>query len=86
VASSAACGFPIAVAGTAAYVVSGWNIEGLPANTLGYVNLPAFALIIITSIITAPVGAGLAHQIPERSLRLLFALFLVVLSIKMLLF
>lgn len=86
VASSAACGFPIAVAGTAAYVVSGWNIEGLPAYMLGYVNLPAFVLIIITSMITAPAGASLAHQIPERTLRLIFALFLIVLSLKMLLF
>lgn len=86
VASSAACGFPIAVAGTASYIVSGWNTEGLPSYTLGYVNLPAFALIIITSMISAPVGAGLAHRLPERTLRIFFALFLVLLSAKMLLF
>ena len=85
VASSAACGFPIAVAGTAAYVVSGWNTEGLPAYTLGYVNLPAFALIIITSIVTAPIGAGLAHRLPETTLRIIFAVFLFALSLKMLL-
>ncbi len=85
VASSAACGFPIAVAGTAAFVVSGWNAEGLPPWTLGYVSLPAFALIIITSTITAPVGAALAHRLPERTLRILFALFLLALSMKMLL-
>lgn len=85
VASSAACGFPIAVAGTAAYVVSGWNAEGLPHWTLGYVSLPAFALIILTSIVTAPAGAALAHRLPERTLRILFALFLFALSMKMLL-
>ena len=68
-----------------AYVVSGWNTEGLPPWTLGYVSLPAFALIIVTSIITAPVGAALAHRLPERTLRILFALFLFVLSMKMLL-
>jgi len=85
VASSAACGFPIAIAGTTAYVISGWNSEGLPAYTLGYVNLPAFATIIITSMITAPAGAALAHKLPERTLRLFFALFLLALSFKMLL-
>jgi uncharacterized membrane protein YfcA len=85
VASSAACGFPIAVAGTAAYVVSGWNTEGLPPWTLGYVSLPAFALIIVTSVVTAPIGAALAHRLPERTLRILFALFLFALSMKMLL-
>jgi len=85
VASSAACGFPIAVAGTAAYVVSGWNAAGLPAYTLGYVNLPAFAMIIVTSMLTAPAGAALAHKLPERTLRIFFAVFLLVLSFKMLL-
>ena len=85
VASSAACGFPIAVAGSVTYVFSGWGIAGLPAYTLGYVNLPAFAMIIITSIITAPLGASLAHKLPERTLRLFFAMFLLVLGFKMLL-
>ena len=86
VATSAACGFPIAVAGTAGYVISGWNTTGLPAYTLGYVNLSVFALIIITSIVTAPVGANLAHKLPERTLRIIFAIFLLALSLKMLLF
>ena len=85
VASSAACGFPIAVAGTAAYIVSGWNTAGLPAYSLGYVNLPAFAVIIITSIIAAPAGAALAHKLPETTLRLFFALCLLALAIRMLL-
>jgi len=86
VASSAACGLPIAAAGTAAFVISGWNVTGLPEYTLGYVNLPAFAMIITTSMITAPVGAALAHKMPEKTLRIFFALFLLVLSFKMLLF
>ena len=86
VASSAAVGFPIAVAATATYIVSGWNVAGLPPNTLGYVNLPAFAMIIITSIVTAPVGASLAHKLPETTLRIVFAIFLLALSLKMLLF
>ena len=85
VASSAACGFPIALAGTATYVASGWSVADLPAYSLGYVNLPAFAMIIVTSIITAPVGAGLAHRLPEKTLRIVFALFLLALGTKMLL-
>ncbi|NNL06405.1 MAG: sulfite exporter TauE/SafE family protein [Gammaproteobacteria bacterium] len=84
VASSAACGFPIAVAGTAAYVVSGWNVSGLTPYALGFVSLPAFALIIVTSIITAPLGASLAHKLPETTLRTVFALVLIALGVKML--
>jgi uncharacterized membrane protein YfcA len=86
IASSAACGFPIAVAGTVTYIFSGWSMENLPAYTLGYVYLPAFAMIITTSMIAAPAGAALAHKMPERTLRIFFALFLLVLSLKMLLF
>lgn len=86
IASSAACGFPIAVAGTAAYVVNGWDVEGLPAYTLGYVNLTAFVFISISSMMTAPVGAGLAHKLPESTLRIIFAVMLIWLSLKMLLF
>jgi uncharacterized membrane protein YfcA len=85
VASSAACGFPIALAGTVTYIFSGWSMESLPAHTLGYVYLPAFAMIIITSIITAPLGASLAHRLPEKTLRLFFAMFLLILGFKMLL-
>lgn len=85
VASSAACGFPVAVAGTIAYIISGWNVTGLSSYNLGYVSLPAFTLIIITSIVTAPAGAHLAHKLPEKTLRIFFALFLLALSLKMLL-
>ena len=86
IASSAACGFPIAVAATVTYIFSGWSKESLPAYTLGYVYLPAFAMIITTSIFTAPLGASLAHKLPERTLRIFFAVFLLVLSFKMLLY
>ena len=85
VATSAACGFPIGLAGTAAYVISGWNTAGSSDYMLGYVNLPAFTLIIITSILTAPMGASLAHRLSERSLRIVFAILLLLLSLKMLL-
>ena len=54
VASSAACGFPIAAAGTVTYIFSGWSLENLPAYTLGYVYLPAFAMIIITRLRIPP--------------------------------
>lgn len=86
IASSAACGFPIAVAATVTYIFSGWSKENLPAYTLGYVYLPAFAMIITTSIFTAPLGASLAHKLPERTLRIFFAVFLLVLSFKMLMY
>jgi hypothetical protein len=85
VATSAACGFPIAVAGTASYIYHGWKISGLPPLSLGFVNLTAFAFIIITSFLMAPLGARLAHHLPEDILRKVFAVFLLLISLKMIL-
>jgi uncharacterized membrane protein YfcA len=85
VATSAACGFPIAVAGTASYIYHGWQIPGLPPLSLGFVNLTAFIFIILTSFLMAPVGAKLAHRIHEDALRKVFAVFLLLISLKMIL-
>ncbi|MCK5003197.1 MAG: sulfite exporter TauE/SafE family protein [Gammaproteobacteria bacterium] len=86
VATSAACGLPIAVFGAASYIYTGWSISNLPGHTLGYVHLPAFALIIATSFLFAPVGAKLAHRLPESTLKKWFAIFLMLIGLKMIFF
>lgn len=89
VASSAAVGLPIAVAGTAAYIFSGWQqtfvAHGNTEWTLGYVHLTAFISIITTSFIFAPLGAKLAHSLPATTLKRLFAVFLSVIAFKLIL-
>ncbi len=84
VAVSSAAGLPLAAAGTASYGVLGWDAPGLPAGSLGYVYLPAFLGIVATSTLLAPVGAGLAHRLPARTLKRLFAAVLVLIAVKML--
>ena len=86
IATSAACGLPIAVFGTASYIYTGWEINNLPEQTLGYVHLPAFSIIIITSFLFAPVGAKLAHRLPEKTLKKSFALFMILIALKMIFF
>ena len=86
VATSAACGLPIAAFGTASYIYTGWSINNLPEQTLGYVYLPAFALIIVTSFLFAPVGAKLAHRLPENTLKKGFAVFMMLIGLKMIFF
>ena len=86
VATSAACGLPIAAFGAASYIYAGWSINNLPEQTLGYVHLPAFALIIITSFLCAPLGAKLAHRLPENTLKKGFAIFLILIGLKMIFF
>lgn len=73
VATSAALGFPIALAGTVGYIVAGSRQEGLPPYTLGYIYLPALAGIVVASMLVAPFGATLAHRWPVLKLRRAFA-------------
>lgn len=79
----AAMAFPIAIAGTLGYVVSGWNAEELPRGSLGFVYLPAFAGISATSVLLAPVGARLAHRLRGPTLRRIFAVFLLAMVAKL---
>jgi len=83
VAVSSACGLPIAVAGTLSYAVLGWDVADLPAGSLGYVYLPAFAGIGLTSILTAPIGAKLASQLPAATLKRYFSLLLWLMALKL---
>ncbi|UCE90311.1 MAG: sulfite exporter TauE/SafE family protein [Pseudomonadota bacterium] len=84
VANSSACGLPIAVAGAIDFVVAGWNQAALPDWSTGYVYWPAFAGIVAASVLFAPLGAWLAHRLPAQTLKRVFALFLAVLGVRML--
>jgi uncharacterized membrane protein YfcA len=84
VASSAALGFPIALASALGYIISGLNVTGLPEHSLGYIYLPALLCIAATSVSTAPLGAKVAHQLNVAQLKRVFALVLFCLSSYML--
>lgn len=84
IATSAALGLPIAVTGTIGYLLSGWNVADLPDYSVGYIYLPAVLLVSMVSMLTAPLGAKLAHSLPVATLKKLFAVFLLLLSLKML--
>ena len=78
----AALGFPVAIAGAIGYAVAGWNVDGLPPWSAGFVYLPAFAGIALTRIIVAPYGARLAHKLRGPTLRRIFAIFLIAVAAK----
>jgi uncharacterized membrane protein YfcA len=84
VGTSAAIGFPIAVAGTLGYIWSGWSVPNLPQDSLGYVSLIALAGIAAASYLTAPLGAKLAHALPVSKLKRFFAAFLFCIATRML--
>lgn len=82
VATSSGFGPLIAVPGALGFIWAGWHAEGLPPFSLGYVNLLAVALVIPTSVLTAPLGVKVAHGIPRRHLELAFAAFLGVVVLR----
>lgn len=83
VATSAACGFPIALIATLSYVYSGWGFQPANTATLGYIQLYALIVIATSSFIFAPLGAKLAHSFSEKKLRYSFAFALLLLSATM---
>jgi uncharacterized membrane protein YfcA len=84
VATSAALGFPIALANAAGYAVSGQGLANLPPWSLGYIWLPALLVIACCSVMTAPLGARAAHNMPVARLKRIFALMLYCLAAYML--
>ena len=82
--TSAAVGFPIAMAGAIGYLINGWSATAADQYTFGFVYLPAVIAISFLSFITAPLGARLAHDLPVPILKKIFAILLIALSVKML--
>ena len=83
VATSAACGYPIAVAGTLAFIFLGAGAD-LPDGALGYIHLPAFAGIAAASALAAPLGAATVHRLPPALVKRLFGIFLLLVGARML--
>ncbi|WP_416310835.1 sulfite exporter TauE/SafE family protein [Pseudomonas sp. W03] len=76
VATSSACGLPIAIAGAISFIVVGWHNAKLPEMSVGFVYLPALVGIALASMFFARIGARLAHRLPAKVLKRLFALLL----------
>lgn len=82
VATAAGFGLAIALPSVLAFL---WvPVSGAPPYTLGAVNLPAFVIVIAMTLITAPIGAGLAHRLDAARLKRVFAGFLVIVALNML--
>jgi uncharacterized membrane protein YfcA len=82
--TSAAIGLPIALAGTAGYLINGWGSGGMPEYSFGFIYLPALVLVSAASLFTVPFGATLAHRLPVAMLKKIFAGVLMLLCAKML--
>lgn len=84
VATAAGFGLIIAAPSVIGFILSGWAAPDRPAFTLGYVHVPAFAILVPMTVLFAPYGVKLAHSLNPRPLKLLFALFLFITALNML--
>jgi len=82
--TSAAIGLPISIAGTLGYLINGWGQSSFADYTLGFVYVPAVVLISVASYFTAPYGVKSVHQLPITMIKKIFAVLLIILSLKML--
>lgn len=82
--TSAAVGLPVALAGAAGYLMNGLQVNDLPEFTLGYIYWPAVLSVASLSLVTAPLGARLAHRLPVKLLKKLFGILSMLLALQML--
>ncbi len=84
IATSAACGLPIALAGAIGYIKTGMDAPLLPEWSTGYVYWPAMVGVTLASVLFAPLGARLTHRLPVKVLKKFFAVLLVGVGIHLL--
>lgn len=82
--TSATLSWSVAISATAGYIWSGMQIENLPEGTFGFCYLPAAITLVITTSIFAPLGVRLAHKLPQKLMRIIFGIMLLVVASKML--
>ena len=84
VGTSSACLIFSAAGALVAYVITGTGVADLPPYAIGYVDIVTFAVFAATTIPLARVGVRFAHSCSGRNLHILFAGFLVLIGISML--
>lgn len=82
VATASGFGMAIGAAATLGFVLFGWDAGGRPPLSLGYVNVPAAVVMGLLTMVTAPLGARLAHRLDRRVLRKAFAGYLLLTAIS----
>ncbi len=84
VATSLAVMLFTSIGGLTGYIVNGLGAPNLPAYSIGYVNLPVWFLLAVTSIGMAQIGAATTHRLPAKHLRYIFAVVMFYIGLRML--
>ena len=81
--TSSACLIFSSAGAVIAYIFNGVGVAGVPAYSLGYVDLVTFAILAVTTIPLARVGVRLAHSCSGRNLQILFAGLITLIGVMM---
>lgn len=84
VGTSSGLAWPMAVSGAIGYCWAGWHVSGLPEGTLGFIYLPATAILAACTVVFAPLGVKVAHKLPADALKTAFGLLLLCIAGQML--
>ena len=82
--TAAALGLFISIPATIGLAFSGFNVPNRPPFSIGYVNIIAFFVMFPLTVFFAPIGVKIAHLINQRMLKIVFGVFLIITSTKML--
>jgi len=84
VGTGGALAFIISFPAMIGYVASGLHHTGeLPPYCLGYVNWLALLVILPVSLLLSPIGVHISHKLPRNILRRIFAVVLIIVSMRM---
>lgn len=84
IAIATTCGLCIALTGTLGFMITGWQVEGLPAYSSGFIYWPAVITIVPVSILLVPVGTKLSHILPAKITKKIFSVFLMLIGMHFL--
>lgn len=84
VGTASLAGIVISVSGGLGYLLGGWNIEGMPSGMVGFIHVPSAVIVALAAVVFAPIGAKVAHAVPRTVLSIVFGLFLVLATARLL--
>lgn len=76
-------GLVLSVAGGLGYLVGGLGIEGLPEGSVGFIHFPSAVVVAAAAVLMAPWGAKAAHKLPRAALSILFGIFLIAATLRL---
>ena len=82
--SAAAIGFLIALCGALGFFISGTFLNVNLPLSFGFINIPAFLIIVPITTFMAKIGANTMHKIDKSKVSKLFGIFLLIVATKFL--